>query len=142
MSKIYNYDFLQISLAINTIEIDAFDAGDDVIQMVRRTDSMTDVMGASGDMMVSNGTDRSGTVTFRLLQSSASNTYLSGLIAAQENGAFVPVLIQFADSLTGDLGAGSQGYINKVPDMTRGVSSNSTTWQITVANLNLLHVGA
>lgn len=141
MTKLYNYDFNQTSFLINAVPILAKDAGDDVISFARRTDSASDVMGANGDMMMSNGTDRSGICTFRLLQGSESNAFLSGLLAAQENGIFVPVQIQFADSLTGDLGGGTQGYIQRAPDMVRGVNANSVTWVIVVSNLSLLHVG-
>ncbi len=138
----FNYDWDSCTLVVNGVEIDAFDSGDDVVQMTRRTDSFADIMGANGDMMVSKQTDKSGTITFRLLQGSESNTYMSSLCAINENGVFVPTTVQFADTLTGDLGSGTAGYITRPADMSRGVNANSQTWVIVVERLDLLFQGS
>lgn len=141
MATLYNYDFNQTTLVVNGREITGFGQGDGVITIARRSDSASDVMGANGDMMVAMNTDRSGTITFTLLQGSESNLYMSGLLGVQENGVYVPVTVQFADSLTGDIGSGSQGYILRAPDMTRGVGVNEATWTINVVQADILHNG-
>lgn len=135
------YSFLDTLLLVNGVEIGGFDEGDDVITLERLNDSAAHKIGTDGEMTVSISADRSGTVTFRLMQSSDSNAYLSGLINAQENGAFVPIFVQFKDTRGNDLGSGTQGYINRPATMTRGTNANGQEWMITVERLDLLHLG-
>lgn len=135
------YSFLDTILLVNGVPITGFDEGDDVINLERLNDSATHKIGTDGEMTVSISADRSGTVTFRLMQSSDSNAYLSGMINAQENGAFVPIFVQFKDTRGNDLGSGTQGYINRPASMTRGTNVNSQEWIITVERLDLLHLG-
>ncbi len=135
------YSFLNTLLLVNGVEIGGFDEGDDVIVLDRINDSASHKVGADGEMSLSISADRSGTVTFRLMQTSDSNQYLSGLITAQENGAFIPLFVQFKDTKGDDLGSGTQGYINRPATMTRGAANNSQEWIVTVERLDLLHLG-
>jgi hypothetical protein len=135
------YSFLDTLLLVNGVEIGGFDEGDDTIALDRINDSASHKTGTDGEMTVAISADRSGTVAFRLMQSSDSNTYMSGLINAQENGAFVPIFIQFKDTRGGDLGSGTQGYINRPAGITRGTGLNSQEWIVTVERLDLLHLG-
>ena len=136
-----DYSFLNTLLIVNGIEISGFDEGDDVIALERINDSAAHKIGADGEMSVSISADRSGTVTFRLMQTADSNSYLSGLVTAQENGVFVPIFVQFKDTVGGDLGSGTQGYITKPAGMNRGVGVNSQEWVIVAERLDLLHLG-
>ena len=136
------YSFLNTLLLVNGVDIDGFDEGDDTIALDRLNDSAAHKIGTDGEMTVSISADRSGTVVFRLMQSSSSNSYLSGLIAAQENGAFVPIFVQFKDVKGGDFGSGTQGYITKPAGMSRGENANAQEWTIVVERLDLLHAGA
>lgn len=135
------YSFLNTLLLVNGVEITGFDEGDDVIQLARINDSAAHSIGTDGEMTISISADRSGTVTFRIMQTSDSNALLSAFINAQENGAFVPIFVQFKDTKGNDLGSGTQGYINKPADMTRGTNAQPQEWTITVERLDLLHLG-
>lgn len=135
------YSFLDTLLLVNGVEMSGFDEGDDVIALDRLNDSAAHKIGTDGEMTVSISADRSGTIMFKLMQTSSSNSYLSGLVSAQENGAFVPIFVQFKDTRGGDLGSGTQGYINKPASMSRGTNANSQEWTITVERLDLLHLG-
>ncbi len=135
------YSFAENTLLINGIEITGFDDGDDVIALARLNDSASHIITADGTMVVSLSTDRSGTGTFRLLSTSDSNAYLSGLVAAQENGAFVPIFMQMKDNRNNDLGSGTQGYITKPADMVRGRNIGAQEWVVVVERLDLLHLG-
>lgn len=137
-----DYSFLNTTLLINGIEISGFDEGDDVIELARLNDSAAHSIGVDGEMTVSISADRSGTVTFRLMQSSTSNAYMSGLINSQENDVFVPVFIQFKDTKGGDLGSGTQGYITRPATITRGTNAQAQEWVIVVERLDLIHTGA
>ena len=136
------YSFLNTILLVNGVEIGGFDEGDDVITLERLADSASHVVGVDGEMSVSFSADRSGGIGFRLMQTSDSNEYLSGLISSQENGAFIPIAVQFKDTKGGDLGSGTQGYIPRPATMVRGNSAQPQEWQIVVERLDLLHAGA
>jgi len=135
------FSFLDTLLLINGIEMSGFDEGDDVISLERINDSAAHKIGTDGEMTVSISADRSGMVKFRLMQTSDSNTYLSGLINAQENGAFIPIFTQFKDTRGLDMGSGTQGYITRPAPMVRGTNANSQEWTIVVERLDLLHGG-
>lgn len=136
------YSFQDTIVLVNGIEITGWAEGDDVIQLARLGDSASHIIGADGEMVVSLSADRSGTMTLTLQQASDSNLYLAGLIAVQENGAFVPVFVQFKDTGGNDIGSGTQGYLTKPADMTRGVGINNQEWVIVVERLDLLHGGS
>lgn len=136
------YSFLNTLLLVNGVEISGFDEGDDVIVLDRINDSASHKVGADGEMSVAISADRSGTATFRLMQTADSNGYLSGLVSSQENGAFIPLFVQFKDTKGGDLGSGTQGYIAKPATMTRGTNPNNQEWVITLERLDLLHSGS
>lgn len=135
------YSFLETLLLINGVEMSGFDEGDDVIEVDRFNPSSSHSISADGVMTVSLSADRSGYFRFRLNQTSDSNKYLSGVVAGQENGVFVPIFAQFKDTRGNDLGSGTQGYIAKPAGMTRGTNSNAQEWEVIVERLDLLHLG-
>jgi len=133
------YSFQDTIMVVNGVEITGWADGDDVIDIERRSDSITDKMGADGGMMISVGTDKSGSVKFKLMQTSPSNTYLTGLIALQEaaGSTFVPCFLLFRDTYRQDLATGTNGYIKKPAKMTRGAQGNTQEWEIVVERLDL-----
>jgi len=135
------YSFLDTILLVNGIAISGFDEGDDVITLERSVDTGAHKVGTDGEMTLSLTADRSGSITFRLMQSSDSNTYLSGLVLAAENGAFVPIFVQFKDTRGGDIGSGTQGYILRPATMVRGTNANAQEWSIVVERLDMLYLG-
>lgn len=137
-----SYTFLNTIVLIQGQEITEWDEGDDVINIERRVDSAIDVIGADGTMAVALSADKSGVMSFRLQQSSSSNTFLSGLLNAQENDLFVPIFAQFKDTGGNDLASGTQGYIRKFPTLTRGAGLNGQLWEIVVERLDMLLGGS
>lgn len=133
------YSFQDTIMVVNGVEITGWADGDDVIDIERRSDSITDKIGADGGMMISVGTDKSGSVKFKLMQTSPSNAYLTGLIALQEasGSTFVPCFLLFRDTYRQDLATGTQGYIKKPAKMTRGAQGNTQEWEIIVERLDL-----
>jgi hypothetical protein len=136
------YSFLNTVVLVNGVEITGWAEGDDVIQIDRRNDSISDVVGADGEMTIAISADRSGTMTFNLQQSSTSNAFLSALVAAGENGAFVPVSLLFKDLNGNDLAAGTKGYFTKPAPITRGTGVNGQEWVCVVENLQSLLGGS
>ena len=136
------YSFLDTVVLVNGVEITGWAEGDDVIQLDRLNDSSSHSIGAGGEMTVAISADRSGEAIFSLQQSSSSNAYLSLLVNGAENGAFVPIFMQFKDTGGNDLASGTQGYIAKPAGMTRGTGVNAQEWRIIVERLDLLHGGS
>lgn len=136
------YSWLNTVMLVNGVEIGGWDEGDDVITLERLNDSAAHKVGVDGEMTLSISADRSGVARFRLMQTSDSNEFLSGLISAQENGAFVPIFVQFKDVKGGDFGSGTQGYIPRPAPMVRGQNANNQEWSIVVERLDMIHAGA
>lgn len=133
------YSFLDTVMLVNGVEITGWADGDDVIKVARRNDSITDKIGAGGQMLVSVSADRSGEVTISLQQTSESNKYLSSLMSLQEaaGSSFVPVNVSFQDMYRKDLAEGTTGYIKKPAELQRGASANNQEWTIVVERLDL-----
>tara|TARA_R110000851_G_scaffold131987_1_gene266207 strand:+ start:698 stop:1117 length:420 start_codon:yes stop_codon:yes gene_type:complete len=137
-----NYGFLNTIVLVNGIPINEWMDGDDSFRMSRRSPSFTDNVGVAGDMAVAENADKSGTFVMNLQQTAASNGYLSGLLNAAENSAFVPINVMFKDTKGNDIGTGSSGYIEGHPEMTRGANITGQAWTIVVEQLDMLLGGA
>ena len=135
------YSYAESVLLVNGVEITGFWEGDDVIQIERLNDSASHIVGVDGTMVFSQSLDRSGSFTFRLVQGTESNRYLTLLMGLQENGESVPIFVQFKDTKGSDLASGTQGYITRPSGMTRGANANAQEWVIVVERLDLLHLG-
>lgn len=133
-----SYSFTNVAVAVNGVTLSGFGAGDDVIQGRRREDAFSDTVGADGLMLVTKTSNRSGEFIIRLLQGSSDNAYLNSLFLAQEAGAFAAVAVSVVDTVTGDSAVGTQGYITKPADMTRGAGANEQEWTLVVEEYNAL----
>ena len=133
------YSFLDTLLLVNGVEVSGFDEGDDVITVERLSDSAQHKIGTDGEMSVAISADRSGIFTFRLMQTSDSNAYLSTLVNLQDNGVFTPVFAQLKDIRGGDIGSGTQGYIQKQSGLSRGANVVAQGWIIVVERLDIIH---
>lgn len=118
-------------------EVTGYGAGDDVITAERAEDGASHVMGADGSMAVAISANKSGTVTFKLLQTSSSNRYLLQRYAAQEAGAksFVPLNLNVKDVHRLDVIVGVAGYLKKLPAVKRGEKPTEQEWAITFQQL-------
>ncbi len=132
------YSFTNVSVTVNGVTGSGYGAGDDVIQGRRREDAFSDIVGADGQMLVTQNANKSGEFIQRLQQGSSFNAYLNALFVAQEAGAFVAVAIGVVDTVTGDSAIGTQGYITKPADMVRGTGGNEQEWIIVVEEYNAL----
>lgn len=133
------YSFLDTVMLVNGVEITGWAEGDDVIKIARRADSVSDSMGAAGDMLVSVSADRSGELSFTLQITSPSNKYLNDLMQRQEAAGsnFVPVNTMFQDMYRQDLANGTIGYLKRPADMSRGAKAGNQEWTIVVERLDM-----
>ena len=134
------YSFLKQSLLVDGVEITGYFEGDDVIAAERLEDSTSHVVGADGQMALALNANRSGTITFRLKQTSPSNAYMSGLVnAAEALGKSAIITAQMTNVDTGELAIGTKGYITKPSPMQRGSGINSQEWVIVLEKLFMLN---
>jgi hypothetical protein len=126
------YSFTDEVILVNGVPLTAFADGDDVIQGDRSEDAFTDVVGADGEMLVTQNANRSGFIVLRLLEGGASNAYLNGLFALQEKGTFAAVIITIVNKTSGNSIIGTKGYITKPAPVTKGVNAGALEWRIRV----------
>lgn len=133
-----HFSFLNTVVLINGVRIEEWAPGEDSLVVTRRVESFNDVIGSTGDMAVFQTSDFSGTFEMKLLQTSKSNEYLTQLMIAAENGAFVPIFSQYKDLGGNDLASGTNGYIQKYPEVSRGAGIAVQPWLVVVERLDLL----
>lgn len=133
------YSFADTVVIVGGVEITGWADGDDVIQVKRRNDGITDKVGAGGEMMVSVSADRSGEIMFKLQQTSSSNKYLSDLFEKQQaaGSMFESLDVRFQDTYRNDLASGTRGYLKRPADMARGAAANNQEWTIVVERLDM-----
>jgi len=144
------YSFNSVSLLINAVPVTGFAQSNNIISAARSADQHTDVISARGGMSVATVPDKSGVVSFTLLQTSASNTILWG-IAKRAQGStwsifenFIPMSAVISErSMT--LGSGLAlvtargGYFPRQPVVNRGMGIATVTWTIRFERLTFLY---
>lgn len=134
-----NYAFSNVSVTVNGVTLSGYGEGDDPVQGRRREDAYTDQVGADGKMLRIASSNESGEFIIRLQQGVSSNTYLNAIFEAQAvMGGSSIVAIGVVDTVTGDSAVGTQGYITKPADMTRGAGANDQEWVFVVESYRAL----
>lgn len=127
MAEVKTYDPRKMIISFGGIPITGFADGT-FIQVTTNTDSFTKKIGADGEVGRSRGNDDTSEVTITLIQTSQSNTYLSGIHAADKltnSGAF-PLLI--TDLLGKTLFFWDSAWIKKLPDFEAGKEISDRAW--------------
>lgn len=136
-----SYSFNNVIMLVQGQEITGWPEGEDVILCERLEDSASHIVGVDGKMTLAISADRSGTITFKLLQSSESNALLTLMITSQENGAFIPVFVQIKNTEGGEFISATQGYITKPAGIGFGQNPNETEWVIVAERLDFINLG-
>lgn len=136
------YSFEETTLIVSGLEITGFTDDDDSLITRRLEDSFTHVVGNKGEMAVSLRASKAGEFVIKLQQTSTDNLFLSSIINAAENGAFVPVPVLFKDNLGNDLYTGAKGYLRRPADSQRGTPVQTQEWSIVVERLDMIHGGS
>lgn len=134
-----NYAFGNVICLFGAVPLEAFAEGDDVIKAVRRKALFDLTVGASGEGVASRVSDLSGEITIKLLQTSASNSYLGALLQAQEHGFFksFPFLLKDAGNQT-QLVAAQRCIIQSPADQTYGESQNDREWVFLAEHIEMI----
>ncbi len=136
------FSFLNVVMLVQGQELSGWPDGDDVIMCERIEDSASHFIGVDGRMTVNISADRSGRITFKLLQNSESNALLTGLITSQENGVFVPVFVQIMNTEGSELISGTQAYITKPSNIQFGQNITPVEWVIVTERLDIINLGS
>lgn len=133
------YSFDQVIPIFGAVPLSGFAEGDDAIQVGRRVDTFALVVGADGRGVGIRNADQSGEIVFKLLQTSPSSLYLSGLLQAQEAGLFLPIpflLMDIGNQI--QLAAAPECIIQKYADQQYGQGHNVREWTVLAEQLELI----
>lgn len=103
--------------------------------VARTSDTWSMKIGSGGEVARSKNPDRSGRITLRLLSTSDSNDYLSGLFLADDlsNSGIVPVMIKDGNGTS--LFTAPQAWVVKPADADFDKEANEREWMLDCAEL-------
>ncbi len=119
--------------------VEGFDEGDDAIEVSRAKDSIQATIGIKGDAVISQSTDKSGTITLRLLAGAVSNDFLSSKSNASDAGSLFAGDITIMEVGTKAGVIAEKCIIQKSPDFTRGAKAAGLEWVIFSPNIKIAH---
>lgn len=126
-----HYDAALSSISFGGIPITGFTDGE-FMSIAPEADLFTDRMGADGEGARARSNDTRATLTLTLLASSATNDLLSARFregVRGENGADVGAF-SYRDNSGRTVCSATSAWINRIPDVTRGVEVGEVVWTI------------
>jgi len=110
-------------------------AEDTFVKVEQSVEAFTKHIGADGEVSRTRNTDKSGTITVTLKQTSDSNDTLSAFYLADIASlqGYLPVIVK--DNIGRTLAAGSSAWIQKLPESEFGKEISDREWVIEVADL-------
>mgnify|MGYP000032262258 CR=1 FL=1 len=132
------YDPKSVVVTVGGYPISGFADGT-FITVERSSDAFTKVVGADGEVSRAKSADRSGSVTFTLMQTSNSNAVLSAFAIADENtgAGVVPILIKEGNSIV----FAAEGWVRKLPNAEWGKEVGNREWVFDCAVIQMEHGG-
>jgi hypothetical protein len=131
------YSFYSVDLIINGLTMEGFADSAGIIQASRSAPQHGKVMDARGKMNAITSADKSGVVTFDLLQTSDSNAYLQTYaLATHDSGTsgstdtFIPIQLVINDKMGQTVVTGVNGFITMQPGVVRGTGLATNTWML------------
>ena len=139
------YSFYNVDLLVDGILMEGFSDSAAIITASRDAPQHGKVMDARGKMVAITSADKSGTVTFDLLQVSDSNQWLQ-VRAMQTHDAgtsggtdvFLPVQLMMNDKMGRAVVTGVNGIITMQPGIVRGTGVATDTWVMQFEQLWIL----
>ena len=129
------YSFYSVDLLIDGVTIDGFSDGNSIITASRSMPQHGKVMDARGKMIAITSADKSGAMTFDLLQTSDQNAFLQALaLTSHDSGTsgsvdtFVPIQAMINDKMGKTVVTGVNGFITMQPAVVRGTGLATNTW--------------
>jgi len=131
------YAFDEVAVLANGVPLTGFGEGDDVIQIARRNDIFSMVVGAKGSGVPVRSSDRSAEVTLGLLQGHEDNAILAAMLAVDERGTFTGVNLLITILASGETVSG-RGVITKPADRNMGANLNRYDWVFILENAEFI----
>lgn len=129
------YSFYNVDLLIDSVTMEGFSDSAAIITASRSAPQHGKVMDARGKMTAITSADKSGVITFDLLQTSDSNAYLQvRALESHDTGTsgnsdtFVPIQAAMNDKMGKTLVTGVNGFITMQPGIVRGTGVATNTW--------------
>lgn len=132
--KVYDPD--QVTVSFAGIVMQGFADGS-FVSISQESDDFSDVVGTDGEVSRSKTNDRRATITFKLMQTSASNVLLSAISNADRDapaGAGVGALM-IRDRQGTSLYRADEAWISKPPDVDFDRGATSREWTLRCARL-------
>jgi len=136
------YSFYNMDLQLDGVTVEGFSTSNSIIEAGRFAAQHARVMGAKGEMVIATTADRSGYMTFNLLQTSNSNTGLRRLAEFTQETTlgdgeqFKGIGAAHLKDLMGqDRVNGADGFVPKQPVYSRGVGIADVKWVVEFAQL-------
>ncbi len=124
----YRYSFNDIIVLIGGVQITGFAEGDDAVTIEYQSDLFNTVVGADGQGVASRIKDNRANMTLRLLQTSPSNDFLSGILTAYMAEVYTPLPIIIRDAAGNSLHGAPTSYITARPTISYGQNQTSRDW--------------
>lgn len=139
-NSLETYDPKNIEVIVAGSIITGF--ADDIVSVERNANVFEDEAGAQGDVVRYAMNDKRGTITIKLLQTSKSNLFLSGLSKADELSGLGVFPVVVKDTRGKDIHVAAQAWIQKIAPASykRGVETRE--WEIRTNNLQTVVGGA
>lgn len=139
-SVVTTYDPSKVLALINGVPATGLDE-DSFISIAPATDISSYKVGANGEIARALNSNKCFTVELGLLQSSAYNDYLTGLLEADSisGGLIFPLMVQDLRGRTMFLAA--QAWISQRPTIAFGSAVGTRTWQFVTAAPSIFVVG-
>ena len=129
------YSFYSVDLLINSTTINGYADGNSIITAARSMPQHGKVMDARGKMVAITSADKSGVMTFDLLQTSDQNSFLQRLAGkSHEDGTsgnsatFIPIQATLVDKMGNTTVKGVNGFLTMQPAVVRGTGLSTVTW--------------
>jgi len=139
-NTLQTFDTKKIELIVAGNLITGF--ADDMVSADRDANLFDDDAGAQGDVVRFANNDKRGLIMVKLLQTSKSNLFLSGLAKADEFTGLGVFPVVLKDTLGNDLVVAAQAWIRKIASISykRGVEVRE--WEIRTNNIQIVVGGA
>lgn len=134
-ATVNDYDPMKVSVLVNYVPVTGFADGT-FVSVNRNNPTWSTASGASGEVVRSKSNDKTGTIEITLMQSSAFNSTMKGLMLADETSNAGKFTIQVIDNNTGkEIIGATEGWINQPPQIEYGKEQSERQWTITVGKL-------
>lgn len=125
-----SYSPKDVSVSFNGLAITGY-AEDSFIRVRRNTDSLTEHVGAAGELALTKNADKTGEIEIELLQTSETHLALSALLSTYEFIEGAPIVVGelvINDPSGSAFVIAHNAYVKMTPEIELGSSQNSRIW--------------